>query len=94
MKNTNFFLPTLAIVAVLGLIFFLVERSAETFVAGVDSPTTITPYGIPLFRFAWWPPQRRRNMSYDLRGDIPIRPAMYVSPWYQPSVGPIYLHTP
>jgi hypothetical protein len=38
--------------------------------------------GYPLFRV-------RRNMSYDLRGDIPI-PYYPVSPWYQPEVGPIY----
>ena len=33
-------------------------------------------------------PQTRRNMSYDLRGD-PYIPYTPVSPWYQPSVGPI-----
>lgn len=34
-------------------------------------------------------PQTRRNMSYDLRGDIPI-PYHQVSPWNNPEVGPIY----
>lgn len=30
-------------------------------------------------------PRVRRNMSYDLRGDLPI-PYYGVSPWYQPEV--------
>ena len=34
-------------------------------------------------------PQRRRNMSYDLRGDVPI-PYIPVSPWGMPEIGPIY----
>jgi hypothetical protein len=34
-------------------------------------------------------PQTRRNMSHDLRGDIPI-PYFQVSPWNNPEVGPIY----
>jgi hypothetical protein len=33
-------------------------------------------------------PRVRRNMSYDLRGDIPI-PFRPVSPWNNPEVGPI-----
>jgi hypothetical protein len=34
-------------------------------------------------------PRVRRNMSYDLRGDIPI-PFRPVSPWNNPEVGPIH----
>lgn len=34
-------------------------------------------------------PRTRRNMSHDLRGDIPI-PYIPVSPWNNPEVGPIY----
>jgi hypothetical protein len=33
-------------------------------------------------------PQRRRGMSYDIRGD-PYIPYIPVSPWNQPTVGPI-----
>lgn len=47
-------------------------------------------YHLPMYYPAtFWLPQRRRNSSRDLRGDIPI-PVSITSPWYQPSVGPMY----
>jgi len=61
----------------------------EGFTANISDPYHLG-YGMPLMTpVTFWLPQRRRNMSRDLRGGIPI-PMTVVSPWYQPSVGPIY----
>lgn len=62
--------------------------SLEKFTADVDAPYHLG-LGLPLmFPATFWLPQRRRNMSHDLRGDIPI-PVRVVSPWNNATVGPL-----
>ena len=72
------------------LCYFNVNR--EGFVAGVNSPYDL---GVPLWKMFgyFWPsfPTRTRNMSYDLRGDIPIRPPIIApGPFMNPPAVPIY----
>lgn len=46
--------------------------------------------GFGYLEFPWWNSTRStRNMSYDIRGDIPI-PKTYIGPWNISSYAPIY----
>ena len=45
------------------------------------------PYYYPFWNYS---SRSTRNMSYDLRGDIPIPPNTSLSPWLNSSLAPIY----
>lgn len=70
----------------------LCTQLQEGFTANVNAPYDL---GVPLWKVFgyFWPsfPTRTRNMSYDLRGDIPIRPPIIApSPFLNPPAIPIY----
>ena len=77
------------VVAIVLFNYWLTMRTLielENFTADIDSPYHL---GLPLmFPATFWLPQRRRNMSHDLRGDIPI-PVRMNSPWNNATVGPL-----
>ena len=64
----------LAVVAIGLIVLWLLSSDCEYFQTYLPQPDL---------------PRVRRNMSYDLRGDVPI-PYVPVSPWQNAEVGPIY----
>lgn len=68
------------------------SKDIENFYAGyIPYPYYSNPYYFryPFNRYPWWNSTRStRNMSYDLRGDVPI-PRTYVGPWNNSSYAPI-----